>query len=52
MAMKTVQVGTRAPEFDLPCTNFPNSERRQIALTDYEDRWLLLIFYPRDFSMI
>lgn len=52
MAMKTVQVGTRAPDFDLPCTNLPNSERRQVTLADYEDRWLLLIFYPRDFSMI
>jgi len=52
MAMKTVQVGTRAPDFDLPGTNLPNSERRQVTLADYEDRWLLLIFYPRDFSMI
>jgi peroxiredoxin len=52
MAMKTVQVGTRAPEFDLPCTNLPSAERRQVTLADYDDRWLLLIFYPRDFSMI
>jgi eukaryotic-like serine/threonine-protein kinase len=50
--MKTVQVGTRAPDFELPSTNWPNSERRQVTLADYEDRWLLLIFYPRDFSMI
>jgi len=50
--MKIAQVGTRAPDFDLPCTNLPNSKRGQVTLADYEDRWLLLIFYPRDFSMI
>jgi eukaryotic-like serine/threonine-protein kinase len=50
--MKTIQVGTRAPDFELAGTNFPNSPRRQVTLADYEDRWLLLIFYPRDFSMI
>jgi peroxiredoxin len=50
--MKMAQVGTRAPDFDLPCTNLPNSKRGQVTLADYEDRWLVLIFYPRDFSMI
>jgi peroxiredoxin len=50
--MKTIQVGTRAPDFELASTNFPNSPRRHVTLADYEDRWLLLIFYPRDFSMI
>ena len=50
--MKNIQVGTRAPDFDLPCTNRAHSERGRVSLADYEDRWLLLIFYPRDFSMI
>jgi len=50
--MKTAQVGTRAADFDLPCTNLADSKRGQVTLSDYEDRWLLLIFYPRDFSMI
>ena len=44
--MKTVLVGTRAPDFNLPATS------GQVALEDYQDRWLVLIFYPRDFSMI
>jgi peroxiredoxin len=50
--MKIIQVGTRAPDFDLPCTNRANAKRSRISLADYEDRWLLLVFYPRDFSMI
>jgi len=50
--MKIIQVGTRAPDFALDCTNLPDSRRGQVTLADYEDRWLLLIFYPRDFSMI
>jgi len=50
--MKNIQVGTRAPDFDLPCTNLPNSGHGRVRLADYEERWLLLVFYPRDFSMI
>jgi peroxiredoxin len=50
--MKNIQVGTRAPDFGLPCTNLANSGQGRVSLADYEDRWLVLIFYPRDFSMI
>jgi alkyl hydroperoxide reductase subunit AhpC/predicted Ser/Thr protein kinase len=28
------------------------SERGQVTLDDYLDRWLLLMFYPRDFSFV
>jgi alkyl hydroperoxide reductase subunit AhpC len=45
-------VGTRAPEFDLPITRLPGEERTRAALSDYRDRWLILIFYPRDFSLV
>jgi peroxiredoxin len=50
--MRTAMVGTRAPGFSLPCTDGPGSARREVALDDYLDRWLLLLFYPRDFSLI
>jgi alkyl hydroperoxide reductase subunit AhpC len=30
----------------------PGTERREVSLADYQDRWLVLIFYPRDFSMV
>ena len=52
MAMRSAMVGTRAPSFSLLCTEGPGSERRRVSLDDYLDRWLLLIFYPRDFSLV
>ena len=50
--MRNVMVGARAPNFSLLCTEGPHSVRRQVSLDDYLDRWLLLLFYSRDFSLI
>ena len=50
--MRTAMVGTRAPNFTLDCTERPGSERKEVTLDDYLDRWLMLLFYPRDFSLI
>jgi eukaryotic-like serine/threonine-protein kinase len=52
MANQTATVGTLAPEFTLPCTRVPGSARDRAALADYRGRWLILLFYPRDFSLI
>ncbi len=51
MEKQAARVGKRAPEFDLQCTRGPGS-RQQVGLADYSDRWLILVFYPRDFSLI
>jgi alkyl hydroperoxide reductase subunit AhpC len=45
-------VGRRAPGFTLTCTQGPGTARRRITLDDFQDRWLVLIFYPRDFSIV
>jgi len=45
-------VGSRAPGFSLPCTARPDAESNIVSLDDYRDRWLILLFYPRDFSMV
>lgn len=50
--MRSAMVGTRAPNFSLPCTEGAPSERNRASLDDYLDRWLLLLFYSRDFSLI
>ena len=50
--MRSAMVGTRAPSFSLLCTDEPGSERRRVTLDDYLDRWLMLLFYSRDFSLI
>ncbi len=51
MAFRSASVGVRAPGFSLPCTEGSGSGRR-VSLDDYLDRWLLLLFYSRDFSLV
>jgi len=48
----TVVVGKSAPDFLLPCTSGTRHSRRVLRLADYGGRWLILFFYPRDFSLI
>ncbi len=52
MPRQGTQVGTRAPDFRLRCTQGPGSEQRDISLIDFQERWLILLFYPRDFSLV
>src|SRR5262249_36478778 len=48
----TATVGQRAPDFSLDCTRGTESSRRTVTLADYQNRWLILVFYPRDFSLV
>jgi len=50
--MISTLIGNPAPPFDLPCTRFPDPSLTRVTLEDYRGRWLLLMFYPRDFSLI
>jgi peroxiredoxin len=52
MAARSATVGARAPDFSLPITTGPGAERRLASLDDYQNRWLMLLFYPRDFSLV
>ena len=52
MAKRTARVGGRAPDFDLPMVKGDGSETGQVELDDFLDDWLVLLFYPRDFSLI
>src|SRR5690242_10868103 len=51
-AAPSICVGSRAPEFTLPATWQAEPELHEVSLADYRDHWLVLIFYPRDFSMV
>jgi len=51
-AMLSTLIGNPAPAFELPCTRFPDPSRTCVTLEDYRGGWLLLLFYPRDFSLI
>ncbi len=44
-------VGALAPDFDLP-TLSAGRIRGRAALRDFRGRWLVLVFYPHDFSLI
>jgi alkyl hydroperoxide reductase subunit AhpC len=44
-------VSRRAPDFSLPSVR-PGGSEAQARLADFEDRWLVLLFYPRDFTLV
>jgi alkyl hydroperoxide reductase subunit AhpC len=52
MQNSPVMVGRIVPDFDLPCTRVPGSTLQRARLEHYCGRWLLLMFYPRDFSLV
>src|SRR5258705_9728872 len=45
MAQNLPQAGTVAP-----AVNLPSNEGRQVSLTDYKGKWVVLYFYPKDFT--
>ena len=47
---KMVQINQGIPDFELEA--FHNEEVRKIKLSDYKGKWLVLIFYPADFTFI
>lgn len=45
-------ISSLAPNFSLPAIQSGHDAAKPVALTDYVGKWLLLIFYPRDFSFV
>ena len=41
----TASVGTKAPDFSLP-----SQEDKQVSLSDYKGKWVVLYFYPKDMT--
>jgi alkyl hydroperoxide reductase subunit AhpC len=52
MERQVLQVGSRAPSFSLTSTRGSAAERRQVSAESCLNRWLVLLFYPRDFSLV
>ena len=50
--MPPCEVGKPAPKFALQCVSANETTSRNVSLRDYAGRWLVLIFYPRDFSFV
>ncbi len=51
-SMSTARVGELAPSFSLECLSLDDESARNVSLSDYRGRWLMLFFYPRDFSFV
>ena len=50
--MQVAKVGQAAPEFARECADARDDNRRSVRSSDYAGRWLMLVFYPRDFSFV
>ena len=48
----TAKVGQPAPYFNLPSTKNMETLAENISLADYKGKWLILLFYPLDFTFV
>jgi peroxiredoxin (alkyl hydroperoxide reductase subunit C) len=48
--MSVVRVGQKAPDFDAPA--FQGGKFGQVKLSDYLGKWVVLCFYPGDFTFV
>lgn len=47
-----LQVGKKAPPFDMPSTKDLKTLKENVSLSDYRGKWLILFFYPLDFTFV
>lgn len=50
VAMSAVRVGRKAPDFEAPA--YHNGNFGQVKLSDYHGKWVVLCFYPGDFTFV
>ncbi|MCD6137323.1 MAG: redoxin domain-containing protein [Deltaproteobacteria bacterium] len=48
--MATVKVGAKAPDFQAPA--FYKGNFQQVKLSDFLGKWVVLCFYPGDFTFV
>jgi alkyl hydroperoxide reductase subunit AhpC len=46
----SVQVGQQAPDFELEAV--VGKEFKKVRLSDYKEKWVVLYFYPEDFTFV
>jgi peroxiredoxin (alkyl hydroperoxide reductase subunit C) len=51
-AVERAQVGQPAPDFEMASTKNIEKLNEKISLTDYKGKWLVLLFYPLDFTFV
>ena len=45
-----IQVGKLAPDFEIPA--YHRGEFTNVKLSEYRGKWVLLFFYPGDFTFV
>jgi peroxiredoxin (alkyl hydroperoxide reductase subunit C) len=45
-------VGQPAPDFDMPSTKNVEKLNENVKLSDYKGKWVVLVFYPLDFTFV
>ncbi len=46
------KVGKPAPDFNLPSTKNMETLAENVKLSDYKGKWLIMLFYPLDFTFV
>jgi peroxiredoxin 2/4 len=52
VAIESAMVGQPAPDFDMASTKNIEKLNENVKLADYKGRWLVLVFYPLDFTFV
>ncbi|HEX8290483.1 MAG TPA: peroxiredoxin [Pyrinomonadaceae bacterium] len=50
--MAEAKVGQPSPDFDMPSTKNIEKLNENVELNDYRGRWVVLLFYPLDFTFV
>ena len=50
IVMSAVRVGRKAPDFEAPA--YQDGKFGQVKLSDYLGKWVVLCFYPGDFTFV
>ena len=52
VAMEKAMVGQPAPDFDMASTKDLEKLNQNVKLSDYKGKWLVVLFYPLDFTFV
>src|SRR5919112_2700228 len=52
VALEEAKVGQPAPAFDMASTKNIEKLNENVKLSDYKGKWLVLLFYPLDFTFV
>src|SRR5438270_13888789 len=50
--MAEAKVGHAAPDFEMPSTKNIEKLNENVKLSDYRGKWLVMLFYPLDFTFV